>query len=158
MWDTASTNNAGAACSWGVHTNRFRGCYYYLNLGRVSDPVNTMFTADAGRGGRYEPMYFLNGYAERFVPTYAGYGQYDWGQPWRYGTDGANYTWLDGHARFFKGDAIYSNPNRQATLAFPAGVARSLHCNVVKYQAATDEMKSVLRTFVQNTYGTPCTD
>jgi prepilin-type N-terminal cleavage/methylation domain-containing protein/prepilin-type processing-associated H-X9-DG protein len=155
MWDPAGWS---LPCQWGTSTSIFSGCYFWLNLGTVEDPVNTMFVADTGSSGRYEPFYFLNGYAERFVTSYVGYGLYEWGQPWRYGKDGANYTWLDGHAKWFKGDGIYPNPNHANTLSFPLPVAIANRCSTYKYQVSTTAMKNWFRRYMVNNFGIDCSD
>lgn len=152
MWDVTKFGAGSCAPS----TSRWSGCYFWLQLGSVEEPVNTMFTADSGTSGRYEPMYFLNGYAEQWIPTYGQYQQFIWGQPWRYGDDGANYTWLDGHAKYHKGDQIYVNPNHAPTLSWPLDVAIALMCNTNKYQSSTTGMRSWWDEYIFNNYGTTC--
>lgn len=155
FWDINSFFSGGT-CFVGSSNNRFSGCYFWLKLGEVEEPADTMLIADAGSSGRYEPMYFLNGYAERYWSSYSCFGCHQWSQPWRYSEDGANYTWMDGHAKFRKGDEIYPNPNHEDTLAWPVNVRIDLHCNVRRYQASTGSMKNDLLNYVTNTLGGTC--
>ncbi len=157
FWDVDSFFSGGT-CYWGESNYRYSGCYFYIKQGQIVDPADTVFAADTGTGGRYEPMYFLNGYAERFWTSYSGYGAHVWAQPWRYDLQGANYSFLDGHAKHFQGDQMYPNPQRQDTLAFPTSTLISLYCNVVKYQAPTYRMKQDFIDRVRNVYGGDCMD
>jgi prepilin-type N-terminal cleavage/methylation domain-containing protein/prepilin-type processing-associated H-X9-DG protein len=156
FWEPSAFTTAGAPCNWNASTNPFSGCYFWLNLAKVQFPAEITFSGDAGTAGRIEPFYFLNGYAERFVPTYAGFGAHDWGQEWRYGLHGANYSYMDGHAKYEPGDKIHPNPNRAPTLAFPLPVTIALYCSVIKYQATTPEMRNMLYNRVLNVYGGTC--
>ncbi len=158
FWDPSSFTPTTGPCAWNQSTNPFTGCYMWLNMGLVPFPASIMFSADSGTSGRYEPMYFLNGYAERFVPTYVGYGLYEWGQPWRYGKVGANYSFMDSHAKYHHGDQIYPNPNHAPTLSWPLPNVIALYCSVIKYQATTVEMRTMLMNRVLNVYGGTCPD
>ncbi|MCH8978691.1 MAG: hypothetical protein IH945_05545, partial [Armatimonadetes bacterium] len=154
FWNPSSF---GIPCSGIVSGSRWSGCYFWLKLGETEDVANTMLMADTGTGGRYEPMYFLNGYAEQWIPTYWQYQKFVWSQPWRYGDDGANYTWLDGHAKYRKGDEIYVNFNHEPTLAWPSSVTAALMCNTLNYQASTTGMIVWLDNYIQNVFGVTCT-
>ncbi|MCH7944586.1 MAG: prepilin-type N-terminal cleavage/methylation domain-containing protein [Armatimonadetes bacterium] len=157
FWDINSFFSFGAGvCRVGQSNNRFSGCYFWLKLSEVEEPVDTMLIADSGSAGRYEPMYFLNGYAERFWSGYWCFGCHQWGQPWRYAKEGANYTWMDGHAKYRKGDEIYPNPNHEDTLSWPTPIGISLYCNVRRFQAPTGAMKNDLFNYVTNTLGGTC--
>ena len=115
------------------------GAYVWINLGSVEKPAETMFTGDTGIAGRYEPLYFGNGFNETygFLALHSS-GRPQWSRPWRYGKDSANYSWLDGHATSMKGDRIYPNPNKtQAVGSWPLAARQRLYCAAAKYQAAT---------------------
>ena len=158
FWDTNSFMSGGV-CQQNRSNYRWSGCYFWLKLGTVDEPADTMLIADTGSFGRYEPMYFKNGYAERYWSAYWCYGCHEWGQPWRYGEqDGANYTWLDGHAKFRKGDDIYPNPNHDDVISFPLDVTIALYCNVRRYQAPTPSIKADLNRYIMNTLGGVCTN
>jgi len=157
MWEPSSYFDTGAGCVWGGSTNRFTGCYFYPQLGRIENPSEKLYIADSGTAIRLEPNYFLNGYAEEFVPTYAGYGQKTWGRWWRYGKEGANHVRFDTSAKFIKGDVVHPNPGKNpGTLSFPIGVSRSLHCAAAKYSSAYPETENFLKNYVQNTLGGSC--
>lgn len=115
------------------------GGYYWLNLGQVEKPAETMFTGDTGTGGRYEPIYFQNGFQETFgFLALPANGKPAWSRPWRYGKDSANYSWLDGHARSMKGDKLWPNPNKTTSATSWTTAQRlQLTCAAAKYQAAT---------------------
>ncbi len=135
---------SGGQCL-GPSTNPFTGCYTYYNQSQVTYPARTMFTADTGKAGRYEPIYFLNGWAETWDGTYANYRAYSWSTPWRYDGEGANYTWLDSHAKFHKGDQIYPNPGHNKTLAqWTSTDIGKAYCSAATYQAADDGPRQLL--------------
>jgi prepilin-type N-terminal cleavage/methylation domain-containing protein/prepilin-type processing-associated H-X9-DG protein len=156
MWDP-STFVSGASCLGGS-TSVWTGCYFFLNQGEVERPAEIFYVADSGSGGRYEPIYFLNGFAEKWVTTHASYGQNAWSKPWRYGNDSANYVYLDGHAKSEKGNKMYPNPGIQPTntLVFPAAVSAQTYCAAAKTQAARSTTKAMLRNLAQNSFGVTC--
>lgn len=153
MWNP-TVDNACAPNS----TSAFSGCYYWLNLGQVSAVADTIYIGDGGKGGRLDPIYYLNSYAENWMPAYATYGQNNWAAPWRYGREGANYTYMDSHAKYFKGDALYVNPGHSHnSLVWPANITAQTYCNAAKYQAPDDQMKTFLRGFAL-TRGVTCAE
>ncbi|MDI9641113.1 prepilin-type N-terminal cleavage/methylation domain-containing protein [Kamptonema cortianum] len=137
---------SGGQCL-GPSTNPFSGCYYYLNQSQVILPAQTMFVGDSGIAGRIEPLYFLNGWGEKWNKNWVNYGRKDWAQAWRYGDDGANYTWLDTHARFHKGDQIYPHPGRNFnSFAWPQPALGNIYCAAAKWQAPNHDAKDLLVT------------
>ena len=149
VWDFNKNNDNG------VDTSTTTGSYYWLNLGSVEKPAETMFAGDTGTGGRYEPIYFANGYQESwgFLALPAN-GKPAWSRPWRYGKDSANYSWLDGHATSTKGDKIYPNPGKTTTVTGWTSAQRlQLTCAAAKYQAAT----AADRQYLASLAGPSCT-
>jgi len=137
FWDPLFNNDP----SQPMDANWFTGIYYWINLGQVDKVANTMFVGDTGTGGRYEPVYFLNGYQESFLtnPSLPA-----WSRPWRYGKNSANYVWLDGHASSENGDKIYPNPGKPVPFPWSTGALGQTYCAAAKYQATTPTMREAL--------------
>lgn len=137
FWDVMQNNT-----NTGVDTSYFSGAYYWLNLGVVDKPANTMFSADSGINGRLEPIFFLNSYQEKWLTRVT---PVTWGAPWRYGNDSSNYSWLDGHASSEKGDKIYPNPGKGIAFAsWPASALGQTYCAAARFQAPRTDMKDSL--------------
>ena len=143
FWRIDMYTSAGSCL--GPSTNAFSGCYSYFNSGEIEYPSRTMFVADSGKAGRYEPTYFLNGWAETWDTTYAAYKSYGFSTPWRYGGESANYVWLDTHAKVHRGDQIYPNPGHDKHLSdwSTADVGRT-YCSAATYQAPTNSIRTLL--------------
>lgn len=156
MWEPASAFTAANGCTWGTDAARFDGCYFFPQLGMIENHSEKLYLGDSGTAIRLEPNYFLNGYAEEFVPTYAGYRGKTWGRWWRYGRDGANHVRFDTSAKFIKGDILVPNNNRAPSLAMPLPVSIAIYCAAAKYQSAYPVTETFLRNYVTNTLGGTC--
>jgi prepilin-type N-terminal cleavage/methylation domain-containing protein len=157
MWEPSSFFSASGGCQWGASTNRFTGCYFFPQLGRIENVSEKLYLGDSGTGVRLEPNYFLNGYGEEFVTTYSGYGRKSWGRWWRYGREGANHVRFDSSAKFIKGDVLVPNPGKNpGTFTYPVPVAISMYCAGAKYQAAYPETETFLKNYVANSLGGTC--
>lgn len=143
FWKVDSFTSGGQCL--GPSTNAFTGCYYYLNMSSVELPVQTMFIGDSGKAGRIEPVYFLNGWGEKWNTNYVDYGKTNWAQAWRYGGESANYVWLDTHAKAEKGDKIYPNPGHKFnSFTWPAPHNGNIYCASARWQAPTTSIKDLL--------------
>lgn len=149
MWDP-SVFGAGS-CQ--PSSSRWSGCYFWLNLGQVDETAKKWYVTDTGRAGRHMPGYFLNDYGEAWVPSWGGYKAYSVGQPWRYGNEGANYVYMDTHARYEPGDKMLPNPNRADTLAWPSAKTQELMCKVAEVQASTKHMEDWLYDYTEGIWG-----
>jgi prepilin-type N-terminal cleavage/methylation domain-containing protein len=156
MWEPASFFDTTNGCQWGQSTNRFTGCYFFPQLGRIENPSEKLYLGDTGTAIRLEPNYFLNGYGEEFVPTYAGYRGKVWGRWWRYGRDGANHVRFDTSAKFIKGDILMPSNGRAPSFTMPAPVNIAIHCAAARFQSAYPETQNFLRNYVANTLGGNC--
>lgn len=151
VWDI----NTGCSANQVVaSTNVATGTYIWPNAGIIEEPSSTVFIADTGTEGRYEPVYFLNGYNDKFVlrtrPARSA--------PWRYGNDSANYVMTDSSAKSLKGDAVYPNPGKEnASLANYTNPLRgALRCSAAKWFAPTAANKQLLRDSAFNSFGVTC--
>jgi prepilin-type N-terminal cleavage/methylation domain-containing protein len=151
IWDIATgCLNSQVVAS----TNTATGTYVWPNASIIEEVSSTVFIADGGIEGRYEPVYFLNGYNDKFVlrrnPQRSA--------PWRYGNDGANYVMTDTSAKYLKGDAVYPNPGKtNASLAnYNNALRGALRCSAAKNFAPTTAQKDLLRNQALNLYGVTC--
>jgi len=141
MWNPIPVNTCDAD-----DTSAFTGCYYWLNLGQVDQQASTMYIGDSGKGGRLDPIYYENAWAEKWLPTYVEYHAWNWATPWRYSEDGANYVWMDTHARFEKGDKIYVHPGRTfPSTAWPTLAQGRAYCAAGLYQAGRADIREYMR-------------
>jgi hypothetical protein len=141
MWNPAVDNLCNPNS-----TNAFTGCYHWLNLGVVDEQASTMYIGDSGKGGRLDPIYFENAWAEKWLPTYAEYKFWNWATPWRYASEGANYVWMDTHAGYQPGDKIFVHPGRSfPSVVWPLVNQGNAYCAAGQYQSPTSDMKQFMR-------------
>lgn len=123
-------------------TNVATGIYVWPTGSYIDQSSRTVFVADGGPDGRYEPVYFFNGYADKWInkvnPTRSA--------PWRYGGEGANYVFCDTHAKHERGDKMYPNPGRNfTTLTLTNADRGKARCAAADFFAANDGQRQVLR-------------
>lgn len=149
VWDITV---GGTPLNWVADTNIANGRYRWPTQNEIDLPAETVFVADGGSDGRYEPPYFLNGYVDRWVnraiPTRSA--------PWRY-ENGSNYVYTDSHAKFELGNKMYPNPgpNRAVATWTQADFAR-VRCAAAMWFASDRSSKTLIRTDAANR-GFPCT-
>jgi prepilin-type N-terminal cleavage/methylation domain-containing protein/prepilin-type processing-associated H-X9-DG protein len=142
VWDVSV---AQSGTDWIADTNVNNGRYIWPNGSRIEEPANTMFVADGGRDGRYEPIYFGNGYSDKWLTNSIPLRS----APWRYGRTGANYVYTDGHAKHEAGNKVYPNPGPNVPFAsWPLGVRRQLWCAAARLQEPTSANKALIRAAV----------
>ena len=139
--------------AWDSRPTSVRGTtspgYRWLALPAIDKPADTVFVADGGNDGRLAPAHFFQGYFEKFVarvrPTREA--------PFRH-QDGANYVYVDGHAKYAKAAQIYPHPAPPSTAyATVAGPAR---CSNARWLAPTSEEREYWASQAV-VAGTPCT-
>ncbi len=124
--------------------------YRYLFQAEIEKPAITVFVGDAGTGGRLGRPYDFQGYYEKYV---AKLGYYTRDAPWRH-QDGANYVFCDGHAKNYKGDALYPHPVAPSTAYSTA--AGPAYCSHATYFAAKSNERAAIAAKAIAA-GTPCT-
>jgi prepilin-type N-terminal cleavage/methylation domain-containing protein len=153
MWDIAMFVSGGMPAA-DVTPNVNNGAYYYLNLGVVDTPSETVYVGDSGTAGRLDPVYFLNTYRDNWITPLR---PLSWAAPWRYSRDGANYVRLDTSTKHEKGDRMYPNPGRTfgSLSGWPTAVRGQLFCAAARWQAPRQDQKQMLRNVAQ-TLGVTC--
>jgi prepilin-type N-terminal cleavage/methylation domain-containing protein/prepilin-type processing-associated H-X9-DG protein len=109
--------------------------YRYISQPEIVLPANVVFVGDGGREGRLDPPHYFQGYYDRFV----AHQPYLRSAPWRH-SEGGNYVFCDGHAKFSQGDRMYPHPpapSTNYTVARPAAWC-SVARNFVPKQAEID--------------------
>lgn len=104
--------------------------YRYLNQAEIDKPASTIFVGDGGTTGRLGRTYDYQGYYEKYVLKQSFYTR---DAPFRH-SEGANYVFCDGHAKFGKGDAFYPHPKPPSTAWSTA--AAPAYCAHATYFAA----------------------
>jgi prepilin-type N-terminal cleavage/methylation domain-containing protein/prepilin-type processing-associated H-X9-DG protein len=117
------------------------GSYRYLNDAEVANASNTVFVADGGFDGRtrFNYTYYSpagsglgNGYYYKFIAGGGNNGDTD--SAYRH-SDGANYVFVDGHAKWFKGETLFPHPAPPST-AYTGVINGQQRCVWAKYFAA----------------------
>jgi prepilin-type N-terminal cleavage/methylation domain-containing protein/prepilin-type processing-associated H-X9-DG protein len=150
---TARSYSINQCLIWDSRPTSVRGTtsvgYRWPTLPAMDKPAEVIFVGDGGSDGRLAPAHFFQGYFEKYVSRV----RYTREAPWRH-SDGANYVFCDGHAKFFQGDRVFPHPPPPSTnYALAAGPAR---CSNATFLAPYAEE----RTYWANlaiTAGTPCT-
>ena len=137
-WDSRPTSVRGATSPG----------YRWPAITAIDKPSSTDFVADGGKDGRLAPAHFFQGYYEKYVAKVI----YTREAPWRH-QDGANYVYVDGHAKYAKGETIYPHPPAPSTTySLAAGPAR---CSNATYLAPYAEERQYWADLAI-TAGTPC--
>ena len=124
--------------------------YRYISQTEVEFVASTVFTADGGSDGRIAMPYFFQGYTEKFIWKVP----YTRDAPWRH-SEGANYTYTDGHAKFQKGDKMFPSPATKGAAVTNSDRARS-RCAHANYFAPKANEKAYHRNYAQTNYGYTC--
>lgn len=152
FWDVQNTNDPTQPLD-GPNVGAFTGVYKWINHVLIEKPAETMFVGDTGTGGRYEPIFFLNGYQETYL-TFPSVPA--WSTPWRYGKHIANYVWLDGHASAMPGNKAYPNPGPgRAFATWSTADLGQTYCAAARTQATTQSMRDYVASFAI-ARGVPC--
>lgn len=80
--------------------------YQYINGAEISDVSNTIFVGDGGTSGRLGRPFDFQGYYEKYVWKYNYYTR---DAPYRH-SEGASYTFTDGHSKYMKASLVYPSP------------------------------------------------
>lgn len=154
VWDITQRELSGAPAP-DATPNDATGVWYWPKGSEVDTIADTAFVQDGGTSGRADPTYFLNSYRDTWLTPLAVPG---WATPWRYGKEGANYVFLDGHAKYERGQKMYPNPgtNPPVPLASWSAAARAnARCAAARWQAARPDQKDMLRGIAAS-LGFPC--
>lgn len=115
--------------------------YRYLNETEIPKPADVIFAMDGGRDGRTRFNYtyyvgggsnFGNGYYYRYIAGGGKNAEID--SSYRH-NDGANYSFSDGHAKWFKGDYMFPHPVPPST-SYTGLVLAEQRCRWAKHFAA----------------------
>ena len=158
MWNMLTGVSGGAVVA---STNPATGTYRYPSGNIIETPADTVFVADGGMSGKYDPPYLGGGFDQKWFPqtvsdTNEGYnckpksGDICRAAPWRYGNENANYVFCDSHAKNFKGDQIYANPGHKVGPASSWTAAQKApgYCAARKYFAVTGGERDLLNAQV----------
>jgi prepilin-type N-terminal cleavage/methylation domain-containing protein/prepilin-type processing-associated H-X9-DG protein len=127
--------------------------YYYRFIGGndIEFAASTVFVGDGGTDGRIAMPYFFQGYTEKFIWLVP----YTRDAPWRH-AQGANYTYLDGHAKFVTGDKYFTPPTPKGAAVNNSARARS-RCSHANWFAPKPSEKLYHRNYALTNYGMTCT-
>ena len=159
IWDiTKGMSGASVVNS----TNIKSGAYRFPTSNILDTPADTVFVADGGMTGKYDPPYYNGGgYDQKWFPSTVPIGNEGYGcepskgdicraAPWRYGSDSANYVYADSHAKNEKGDKMWPNPGHKfgPFNTWPATAVNQDICAARKYFAASAAEKDLLNSKV----------
>lgn len=127
--------------------------FRYLALPAIDAPASTVFVSDSGSAGLLNMPHHFSGYFQYYNIPGAPYAL-DRDRPYRHQL-GANYVWLDGHAKWAKADTLFPHPAPPSAAWQPyRGIA---YCTGAKFFAPLlSEKASLIKNAVK--YGnTGCT-
>lgn len=145
-----------------VVTNPTDWGYRYLNEADLSNSASTIFAMDGGKDGRTRFVYTLNndavfgfysGYMHRYILAGALKNNYSIDAPYRH-NDGANYVWMDGHAKWAQGDTMWPHPT-PPSISYTGTVRGRQRCIWAQLYAAK-ENERVNKRGQAITDGVPC--
>jgi prepilin-type N-terminal cleavage/methylation domain-containing protein/prepilin-type processing-associated H-X9-DG protein len=169
VWQCPSAPNVPGRRSYSINSgfiydtdSTSPGTYRYLNEAEMPKPGDTIFVMDGGRDGRTRFNYtyyvgggtnFGNGYYYRYIAGGGKNAEID--SSYRH-NDGANYTFSDGHAKWFKGETMFPHP-APPSVSYSGTVLAQQRCTWAKYFAAKQNEKEN-KAAQATAGGVPCTD
>jgi prepilin-type N-terminal cleavage/methylation domain-containing protein/prepilin-type processing-associated H-X9-DG protein len=170
VWQCPSAPNVAGRRTYSLNAGFFydtdstsAGTYRYLSEAEIPKPADTIFAMDGGRDGRTRfnyvyyaggtPTSFGNGYYYRYIAGGGKNAECD--SSYRH-NDGSNYSFSDGHAKWFKGDYMFPHPVPPST-AYTGVVNGEQRCRWAKHFAAKQNEKDN-KAAQATTLGFACTD
>lgn len=158
VWHCPSSELPSSSRSYGISmgftydTDPNSPYYYrYLREPEIAKPAETVFVGDSGNDGRLGRPWDYNGYLNKYVYKNAYYVR---DAPWRH-SDGANYVFCEGHAKFMKGDVIYPHPTPPSTSYGSSNP--SAWCSHARYFAAKQTERDIYGNKALAAGNTSCT-
>lgn len=108
--------------------------YRYIVDSQVESPAQKVYVGDGGSDGRLNPPHFFNGYVDfaysKIEPIRSS--------PYRHDREGANYTFVDTHAKYYPAKTIFPYPNVTPAISNPwtiPATQQQANCATAKYFA-----------------------
>lgn len=170
VWRCPDAINSDAERTYSINSGFFydtdgssNGTYRYVSDADVYKPAQTIFVMDGGKDGRsrFNYVYYSpavdgvgSGYYYHFIAT-KDKNNYDVDASYRH-NEGANYAWLDGHAKWFKGETLWPHPTPPST-TYDTVLTGKQRCAWANYFAAKkNERDNKIANAI--TRGYPCTE
>ena len=103
--------------------------FRYLSLPAIDSPASCIFLGDGSSFGLMDMPHHFSGYGQHFNVNMGFPGNRD--RPWRH-QDGANYVFLDGHAKSRKADDLFPHPTPPSTNT-GNGIKGQAYCRGAQY-------------------------
>jgi prepilin-type N-terminal cleavage/methylation domain-containing protein/prepilin-type processing-associated H-X9-DG protein len=117
--------------------------FRYLSLPALDAPASTIFVGDGGQDGLMDMPFHFSGYQQHYNVVVTGVPNTR-DRPWRH-SDGANYVFLDGHAKYRKADDLWPHPVPPST-STAGGILGQAYCRGAQFFAPKVGEKASLKT------------
>lgn len=130
------------------------GWFIYRTEQSIDEPANTVFVSDSGPSGLLNAPNYNSGYADYYhLAAYSGAAE-DRERPFRH-SGGANYVFLDGHAKWLNADVIYTHPTPGSTNYSVALRGKDI-CNLANWMACSKSERTQQAYRAVSAYGVAC--
>jgi prepilin-type N-terminal cleavage/methylation domain-containing protein/prepilin-type processing-associated H-X9-DG protein len=127
--------------------------FRYLSLPSLDSPASTIFVGDSGKDGLMDMPHHWSGYQQHFNVVVTGVPNTR-DRPWRH-SDGANYVFLDGHAKYRKADDLWPHPAPPGT-STAGGIKGMAYCRGAQFFCPKAAERAWLVTYASQNGVTPC--
>ena len=104
--------------------------FRYLFISDLDSPSSCIFVGDSGQDGLMDMPHHFSGYQQHFNVVVTGVPNTR-DRPWRH-SDGANYVFLDGHAKYRKADDLWPHPVPPGT-STAGGIKGMAYCRGAQF-------------------------
>ncbi len=126
--------------------------FRYLSLVSIDSPSNCVFVGDSSTAGLMDMPHHFAGYGQHFNVNMGVPGDRD--RPYRH-SDGANYVFLDGHAKYRKADDMFPHPAPPST-STAGGIKGQAYCRGAQFFCPKATERAWLVTYAASNGVTPC--
>ncbi len=127
--------------------------FRYLAIPAIDSPASCIFLGDASTFGLMDMPHHFSGYQQRYNVVVTGVPN-NRDRPYRH-SDGANYVFLDGHAKYRKADDVFPHPLPPST-STKGGIKGQAYCRGAQFFCPKAGERAALVGYAASNGVTPC--